>query len=127
LSLLPLAEPIGQVQEYPRKKSGLHHSEEEARDVQLRDTVHDARERGDNSPANQYACDPDPCSDLVKQEIAGDLKQEITEKEDPNEQSKLLARNRQILIHCQCREADVDAVKISDDVEKKEERNDPDP
>jgi len=53
----------------------------------------------DGAPDDQDPCHPDTGADHVQQQIAGDLKKEIAEKEDPADQSELLAGNPQFLIH----------------------------
>ena len=72
------------------------------------------------------ACDPDKRADAVKDEVAGDLKQEVAPKENSSRKSKLLACDGQFAIHRQSREAQVDSVDESDDVERKQERQKPD-
>src|SRR5205823_6576227 len=65
-------------------------------------------------------------SDLVQEQIARDLKQEIAEKEDSHEQPELLARDGHLLVHRQCGKSDVDPVEIGDDVQEKKIRKNPD-
>ena len=89
--------------------------------------LREAGQHRHNSPANQYSGDPDPRSDLVQQQIARDFKEEVAKKENPEEQSELLASDCQLLIHRQRGKPNVDAVQISDDVEKKNKGDNPDP
>ena len=58
--------------------------------------IRQAAERSHRSPGKQYACDPDARSDFVQQQIARDLKEEVAEKENPEEQSVLLAGDGQL-------------------------------
>ena len=77
---------------------------------------------GQNSSRDQYPRDPDASSDLVQQEIAGDLEKAVTEKENPGCESELLAGHRQLLVHRQRGEPDVDAVNERDNIENEQER-----
>jgi hypothetical protein len=62
----------------------------------------------------------------VQQEIAWDLEQGVAEKENAAEQSVLLAGNRQLLVHRQRSEPNVDPIEIGSDIEKKHKRENPD-
>jgi hypothetical protein len=57
--------------------------------------------------------------------LAGNFKQEITDKENPKDQSELLASDGQLFVHRQRGKPNVDAVEEGNDVKKKNERNDP--
>src|SRR5260370_13331652 len=89
--------------------------------------VAEAAHHRHNSPANQDPGDPDSRSDLVQQEIAGNLKQEIAEKENSHQQSELLARDGQFLVHRQRGKPNVDPVEIGNDVQQKKIRDNPEP
>jgi len=47
----------------------------------------------------------------VQQQIARDFKEKIAEKENPEDQSELLAGDRQLPVHRQRREPNVDAIE----------------
>jgi len=57
--------------------------------------------------------------------LAGNFKEEITDKENPKDQSELLASDGQLFVHRQRGKPNVDAVEEGNDVKKKNERNDP--
>jgi len=57
----------------------------------------------------------------VQQQIAGNFKDEVAEKENAKEQSVLLARDGQLFVHRQRREPNVDPVKKAN-YEKKEDK-----
>jgi hypothetical protein len=61
----------------------------------------------------------------MQQKITGDLEQEIADKENPGEKSELLAGDRQLAVHRQSRKGNVGAVEIRNNVEKKNEWNNP--
>ena len=89
--------------------------------------VHKAGQHGHNSPGNQNASNPDACSNSVQQQITGDFKEEITEKENTGEQTELLVGDAQVFIHRQCCESNIGPVEIGNNVQKKEKGKNPDP
>lgn len=60
----------------------------------------------------------------MQQKVARYLENEIAPKEYARQQSELLARDSQLPVHGQCREADVDPVNEIDHEEKKDEWDD---
>jgi len=71
--------------------SRFRQPEREASDIQLMGGLHKARESGNYAPRDQDACYPYASSDSVQDEIAGDLEQKVTPKENPVRESELLA------------------------------------
>ena len=71
----------------------------------------EAGQRRYNSPANQYSSDPDPRSDFMQEQIAGDFKDEVAEKENPEDQSELLAGDGQLSVHGQRRKPNIVAIE----------------
>src|SRR5215831_15805536 len=86
---------------------------------------HETAEYCDNAPSDEDSGNPDTCSNPVQQKITGDLKDEIAKKENSGDESVLLARNRQFLVHRQGSERDVISVEHSNYEENEDERNDP--
>lgn len=70
---------------------------------------------------------PDPGADFVQQQVTADFKEEVAEKENSSEKSKLLAGDSQLLVHCQCREPNVDPVEKADDVQQEKKGKNPEP
>src|SRR3984893_16784556 len=68
-----------------------------------------------------------PSSELVQQQIAGDLEEEITDEENTRKKSELLAGDTQLFVHRQSGKPNVDPVNISNDVEKKDKGKNPGP
>jgi hypothetical protein len=83
-------------------------------------SLHKARESGNYAPRDQDAYYPYTSSDLVKDEVAGDLEQKVTPEKDSGCESELLAGDGQLAIHRQCRKSYVDAVEESDDIQHEE-------
>jgi len=61
----------------------------------------------------------------MHQKIAGYLKNEIAPKKCSRQQSELLAGDRQVLVHGQSREANIDAVEEGNHHENEDEWDDP--
>jgi hypothetical protein len=62
------------------------------------DGVHKPRQRSNRAPRDQDARDPDTRADLVKDEVAGNLEQEVAPKENSCRKSELLASNGELAI-----------------------------
>ena len=125
LCLFALAEPITQVENHAGEISCFGEAQRKAGGIELMGGLHKARQRRNDAPCDEDARDPDARADAVKDEVAGDLKQEVAPKENSSRKSKLLAADGQFPIHRQSRKAQVDSVDESDDVERKQERQKP--
>src|SRR5881392_1200841 len=88
--------------------------------------VDKASQHGHESPGNQNACNPDAAAELVQEQVAGDFKKEIAQKENPGDQTELLAGDCQFLVHRQRREPNVDPVEKADDVQQENKGENPD-
>lgn len=62
----------------------------------------------------------------MEHKVAGNLENEITKKENSSGKSELLAGDRQLSVHRQRRKSKVDAIDKGDNVEGKQEREEPD-
>jgi hypothetical protein len=76
--LFALRKPVSQVQGHSGEITCFRQPQKKAHDVQLMNTVNEARQHRDNSPDNQDSGDPHPCSNPVQQQIAGDFKEEVS-------------------------------------------------
>ena len=63
----------------------------------------------------------------MQQQIAGDFEEEVAEKENPKEQSVLLAGDGQLFVHRQRRKPNVDPVKKANDKKKEDKGENPNP
>ena len=82
LRLFSLPEPVTQVQNDAGKISSFCEPKRKAGDIELMGRLHKASQRRNDSPCDQDSRDPNARPDLVKHEVAGDLKQEVAPKED---------------------------------------------
>src|SRR5215469_5646819 len=86
-----------------------------------------ASEGRDNSPAQKDSRNPDASTDPVQQQIARGLKNEVADKENPVQQSELLARDVQLLVHCQRCKPNVIPIENGDNKEQQHKRQNPEP
>jgi hypothetical protein len=63
----------------------------------------------------------------VQQQIAGDFKDRVAKKENPKDQSELLACDSQLSVHRQRRKPNVDSVEKGNDEKQEDKRKNPDP
>src|ERR1043166_2411923 len=124
LCLLTLPEPVSKIQDDPGEKPGLSHPQQKPDYIQLRRAVHQAAQHGYRSPTHQDAGNPQARAHVVQNEVARYFKQEVTAEENSGQKPELGAGDTQFLVHGERREADVDPVQVSNDVEKKKKRQD---
>ena len=80
-------EPVGEVEDHAREKSGLCDAKQQARGTKLEWSMHQRSERGDDPPRYDHATDPDARTHLVQNDIAGNLEGEVAEEEDARSDS----------------------------------------
>src|SRR2546430_4165263 len=85
----------------------------------------EARQHGHKSPSKQDSGDPDARSDLVQQQIAGDFKKEVAKKENPENESELLAADGQLFVHWERRKPNVGAINEGNDKKHKNKWENP--
>src|SRR5262249_48795815 len=66
---------------------------------------------------------PHARADALHNQIARHFKQKVTDEEDSSAQAKNIRSEVQGLIQLQCCKADVDAIKVRNDVQQEHERN----
>src|SRR5262249_31937217 len=99
LSLFTLPEPVGEIQDNPRKEAGFSDPQQESQYVNLSHVLRQAGQQGNSSPADQYPGNPNPWSNLVQQYVARYLKEKIAPEKDAAQQPELLAGDGQIIVH----------------------------
>src|SRR5271170_3353026 len=116
-------EPIGQIKDHTRKKSGLREPKQEAGRVKLPGSTHKGGAARDYTPRNKHAADPNPRTNLVKDEITRNLEKEIPEKKDTGAESVYAIAEFQVAHHLQFGKTDIHPVQVSDDVAKEHDRH----
>jgi hypothetical protein len=127
MTQLTLATPVRQIEKDSGKVPGLSHPQQKPHNIQVEGCLHEASQHCHDSPTDQYPRNPDTRSDLVQQQVAGYLKNEVAEKEYSREEPELLASDSQFPVHRQSRKANVDAVEESNHHKNEDERDDPSP
>src|SRR5262249_5166333 len=107
------------------EEPGLTDPEQETGEVELGDRTGEPHQHGDDAPAHEDPSDPDPGADPVEQEVARNLEQAVAEEEDADEESERLARDPELAVHRERREADVDPIEKRNDVQREEHRQEP--
>ena len=118
-------EPVGEVEDDAWEKAGFGHAEEKAEDVEGGDAVAEGHQRGDDSPADHDARDPEPGSRPVENEVSGNLKEKVTKKEDAGSGGEDGIGEPRDLVHRQFGEADVDPVDVGEDVAGEQNGDEP--
>src|SRR5450631_3746548 len=99
LSLFALAKPVGEIEDDAGKVAGFREAEQKTQDVQLGDAVNEAGEKRQAAPSDDDAGEPDASTELMEQQVAGNLENEISEEENSGEKAELLAGDAEILVH----------------------------
>jgi hypothetical protein len=78
----------------------------------------------DDSPTEQYPGNPDTRAELVQEQVAWYFENKVAKEEDSRKESILLAGKRQLLVHSQSREPNVDPINKRNHKKNKDERDD---
>ncbi|MNK86877.1 hypothetical protein D3C87_1067990 [compost metagenome] len=114
-------EPVGQVQHHAREEARLENPQQEAQRVELpRRLDEDHRHRG-QAPKNGDARQRLARADLLQQQVARHLEQEVADEENPRAQAVHGLAELQVLEHLELGEAHVDAVDPGQDEQEYEE------
>src|SRR5262249_23538496 len=89
-------------------------------------SVPDQRHGGrQQTPRDHDPGDPEPCSEPLERQIARHFKDKITKEEDAGAPAEHCRSETEIVVHLQCGEADIDAIKVAEKVAERDERHDP--
>jgi hypothetical protein len=122
----PAREPISEVEDDPRKKSGFRDPEQEAQEIEAGlagNRRHGGRHR---APADHDARDPDACTETLQREIARHFEKDIADEENADAKAEDLGREAEIVIHGERGKADIDAVEKIDRIGRAKKRNEAD-
>ena len=81
---------------------------------------HQAHARSDDAPGDHDAGDPEPRTDLAEEQIAGQIKKPLAEKENPRTCAVDRGREHQIAAHLERCEPDIDPIQVGQDIQKKD-------
>src|SRR5205807_10210002 len=114
--------PVLQIQNNAWEESSLSGAQHETQLVETRRGANGYHAAGNDSPQHHDRGHPTSSSYSCQCQIAGQLKKEVTGKEDSEGDAENALAECQLVLHLQLREADVDSVKVIDDVEKEKKR-----
>ena len=108
--------PVGEIEQQPGRQSGFGHAQQEAQQIELPGSLDKGEGAGDQAPGDHNAGDPAARADAMQDQVAGHLKEKVTEKKDPGAEAVDRFAQREIVHHLQLGEADVDAIQIGAEV-----------
>src|SRR6185295_5735814 len=117
--------PVGQIVDHAREEARLGQAEQHAHRVEAPHPLHEDHAHRHEAPDDHDARDPDPRADLPQDHVAGDLEEEVAEKEEPGAAAEDVLAQEQVLLQVLRREADVDAVDVGHDVAEEDEGDQP--
>ncbi len=118
-------EPVGEIQNHAGKEPGFRDAEQKADCVELRWVMHEGGTSRDDSPGNKHSADPDPRTHPMKNDVARNLEQKISEEKNTCAESIYTVAEFQVAHHLQFCKADVHPVDIGDDVAEEQNRQNP--
>ena len=118
-------EPVGEIENHAREKSGLRDAEQKADWCRTPMECAQGQYSRNDSPGNKHSADPDPRAQLVKDDVARNLEQEISKEKDAGAESIYAVTEFQVAHHLQFGKADIHPVEISDDVAEEQNRHNP--
>lgn len=74
-------EPIGQIKQDARIETGLANAEQKTQRVEDAFRMSEHHGGGDDTPRNHDPAQPEACADLVHDDVAGNFKKRISDKE----------------------------------------------
>ncbi|MCY1429775.1 hypothetical protein D9M71_457050 [compost metagenome] len=104
--------PVGQVQQQTRRKTRFGNAKQKAQGIELPRGFDEGEQGGDDAPGDHDASDPDPRTDLVQDDVAGNFAEEIADEKHARAQSVNRFAERQIVHHLQFGKTDVDPIQI---------------
>ena len=115
--------PIGEKEDDPGIEACFGDAEQEAQQIEHRRSGDEHEARRDQAPGDHDARDPDARADLMKNDVARHLEQEIAEEENACAETVGGFAEAEVRRHLELREADIDAVEIGDDVTQHQKRH----
>ncbi len=116
-------EPLGDVIQHARKKARLGRAQQKAHYVKTGGALDERHAHGDRAPGDHDPRKPAPRAKALEHQVAGDLKQEITDEEQPRTQPIGGITDADIGAHVQLGEAHGRTVHIRDEVQEDQKRD----
>ncbi len=117
--------PIGHVKQHARKETRFGDTENQAQGVVAQRSGHQRVACRNHAPDGEHQENPAAGAEFLKDQIAGDLKNQIAGKKYAGAKSVHGGRKTQILVHGQGGKADIHPVDIIDQIKQGDERHQP--
>src|SRR5262249_42792569 len=111
------------VDNYSGKETSLGKAQQKSQDIELVLRLDKTHEHREYAPGDHDACDPLARTPFLHQDTAGDLQQEVSPEKDAGAKAEDLVRERQLTFHLQRCIADIHAIKVGNDKEGEEVRD----
>jgi hypothetical protein len=115
--------PERQEEDDAGEEARFRHAEQRAHDIETEFSRDEGLRAGNQSPGEHDARDPAAGAETVEQEVAGNLKEKIGDEEYAGRSAKGGGGEIQILAHRRAGESDIDAIDVSDEIAKDQERH----
>jgi hypothetical protein len=113
---------MGEIHDHSREKAGLRDSEEETRGVELPGRMHEARDDGDEAPADHDSRHPFSRTPTFHNHRTRNFKQNVTEEENSRSKTEDAVGESEIDAHAKIREGHIHPIDVTYDVQEKHER-----
>ena len=97
--------PLGDVVQNTRKEARLCNAEQKAHHVETVRPLNKGHANGNRAPGQHDPGKPAPCAETLQHQVAGDLHQEVADKEQPRTQAVGRIANADVCAHMQLGEA----------------------
>src|SRR5260370_8068949 len=109
---LARGEPVGEVKDDAREKSGFRDAEQKAQQVEAFGAARQHHRHRDDTPRNHDSADPDTRADPPQHEIAGYLEYEIADEEDAGAEAEGGGAQPELAVHLERAETNAHAFKL---------------
>src|SRR5882724_13360773 len=113
---------MSKVNDNSRKETRLGNAEQKATDVELPGGRYKGRQRGDQTPGDQYSGEPFARAPMFDEQCSGHFQDQIADEEDSKTKAENSFRKLQVICHRQLGKTYVCPVEVSDNIDQKYER-----
>ena len=123
LAAMAHREPLGDVVQHAGKEPRLRRAQQKAHHIEAVRPLHERHADGDGAPGDHDARKPAPRAEAVEHQVAGNLEQEIANKEQPRTQAIGGVADAHVSAHVQLGEPYGGTVHVGDQVQQDQEGN----
>jgi len=115
-------QPVREIQDKARQEACLGQTKQKAQHGEAGRSGHKSGCSGQQAPGDHDPSDPKARADLLHDNVAGDLEDEIAPEEDPRGEAELGGTHVQVTAHRKGGKSDVDAVDVGQQVSQDRNR-----